>query len=440
VAERPNTTGSGLFADAYGERPYTVTVREEKRPGTNVILDYTVHAGARRKPTLGFPVRFQKGKKWVWDERALEKAREEAQDRSAELRLSRLKESVLEAESLTLQDAIDLYLDPAKGGLPKDPKSQTEYRRSLMRWIVFLGPDRPWNRIRRSEVLAWGRKREEEGKIPTLMNEVAVLRILYRWLDGQAGIDGLIDPVKQFPWKRFRQAHRVSRPRFTPNDVRAIVKVRHDVDPRFALFLALMDDSGARRKAVKTLWRSAVDCPMDMEPSEDEAPYGWIRFPALKGQESPLHLLTAFERRELEVAFGGYLRELEAAWQEAGTDYPLFPGARIGDKTEQVVGLTQPGAYRAVSDKNTQRWLWEAEERAGVEHVQGRAYHGIRRTVADLLFEELGLDGVTAAMGWSSRNTPEQIYLDKRRMGHRVGAREAMERKRQKGAENASDS
>jgi hypothetical protein len=430
MPKRPAITASGLFAESYGERPYTVTVREEKRPGTHVVLDYTTIAGIRRKPTLGYPVRRQDGRKWVWDEQALERAREEAQDRSAELRLARLREDVLKAEALTLGEAVALFSDPQKGGLPRDPKSQQEYLRALKRWRGYLGEDRPWNRIRRSEIEAWGRRREEEGKIPTLMNEVAVLRILYRWLDDKEGIEGLINPVKGFAWKRFRTTHRVRRPRYSQDELQRIIRIRHQVDPRFTLFLALIDDSGARRKAVKTLWRSAVDFPLDQAPTEEEAPFGWLLFPALKGQEAPLHLLTAFERRELQLAFTGYLQEMEEAWQAQGTDYPLFPGSRLGDKAEKVVGTAQAGAYRVVSDKKTRLWLKEAEQKAKVEHVEGRGYHGIRRAVSDLLYQELGLDALTTAMGWSSRDTPEQIYIDQRRMRDRVGARQAMERKR----------
>ena len=159
-------------------------------------------------------------------------------------------------------------------------------------------------------------------------------------------------------------------------------------------------------------------------------PTGWVLFPALKGQRAPLHLLTAFERRELELAFAGYLRDLEAQWEEDRIDYPLFTGARLADKNEKVVGLDQRRALSCADAKVFLDWLRDAERRAGVEHVKGRSYHGIRRTVSDLLYEELGMDGLTTALGWANRSTPEQIYVDHRRMPDRVRAREAMERKR----------
>lgn len=431
MARRPSLTASGLLSESFGERPYTVRLREEKAPGTNVVLDYTLFSGDRKKPSLGYPVRKSVGRRWEWDEKALEKAREEAQDRSAQLRLTRMREEVLEADALTFGEAVAMYQDEATGGFPRGKTTRGDYRRILRNWTRWFGAERAWNRIRRSEVLAWARKREAEGKIPSLLNEVAVLRILHRWLDNQAGIEGLMDPVKRFPWKTYREAHRAFRPRYTQDEIGAMVKVRHDVDPRFALFLALMADSGARRKAILTLTRSALDRAVEGPPDEDQAPYGWVEFPALKGQLPPLHLLTAFQRREIELALSGYLRHLEERWETEGLDYPLFPGGQLLEgEAGLVIEVNQPRAYTSIGEKTTQRWLVAAEKMAGVEHIEGKGYHGIRRAVSDFLYEELGLDGLTTAMGWSSRDTPEKIYIDRRRMRDRNRAREAMEKKR----------
>lgn len=431
MARKPQITEAGLLAESFGRRPYTVTLREEKEPGVNVLLDYTVAGGARRKRTLGYPVRALKGKRWEWDEAALERAREAAEDRSAELRLARMREEVLTADSLTFAAAVALFTDPEKGGLPKDRRTGKGYVRLLKRWTALFGAETPWNRITPAQVLARTRERETAGQIPQALNEARVLRILTRWLRGPARIGGLLDPMEGFPWKKLNERHTPKRPRYTREQLAAIVKKRHEVDPRFALYLALMDDSGARSKAVRMLKRSAVDIELESPPSKEEAPYGWLLFPALKGQRAPLHLLTAFERRELEVALGGYLRVLEAEYQAGEIeDYPLFPGARLADKREKVVELSQGGALRPADATVVSDWLRAAEKLAEVEHVRGRGYHGIRRTVADLLYEELGLDGLTTALAWSTRATPEQIYVDHRRMPDRVRAREAMERKR----------
>lgn len=430
MAKPQLTEKKGLLAESYGERPHTVTLREEKAPGTNVILDYTTASGARPKPTLGFRVRARVGTRWVWDKAALDRARQAAKDRSAELQLDRMREEVLEADTMTFRAGLDLYLDPERGGLPRDAKTRAEYRRRLERWASYFGEYRAWNAIRRSEVTAWARNRQAEGKVPDALNALSTLRTLHRWLDRQAGIEGLTDLLRGFNWKALKDTHHVRRPRYSEAEVRAILKVSHDVDPRFALFLSLMDDSGARSKALRVLWRSAIDVQLDQPPTAEEAPHGWIMLPALKGQKAPLALLTAFQRREIEVALSGYLRELEERWMAERVDYPLFPGARIGDKRDKVVGLSQPGALRPANPKKFLLWLYAAEKKAKVERVPGRSYHGIRRTVSDHLYAAVGLDAMTTGLGWSTRATPEQIYIDQRRMKDRKEVREAMERKR----------
>lgn len=431
MARKPQLTEAGLLAESFGRRPYVVTLREEKAPGVNVSLDYTVFGGGRRKPTLGYPVRRLQGKRWIWEDAALERAREAAEDKSAELRLARMREEVLKPETLTFGQAVARFIDPKSGGLPRDPKTGKAYKRYLDRWEEAFGMGTPWNQITPAMVIGRARERARAGHVPVALNEARVLRLLFRWLIGPARIPGLLNPMDGFPWKKLAEGHEPKRPRYSRDQLAAIVKVRHEVDPRFALYLALMDDSGARSKAVRLLMRSALDVSLDSPPSAAEAPHGWLLFPALKGQRAPLHLLTAFERRELEVALSGYLRNLEAAYQAGDLpDYPLFPGARLADKNEKVVELAQGGALRRADATVVTEWLADAEELAGVDHVRGRGYHGVRRTVADLLYEELGLDGLTTAMAWSSRSTPEQIYVDHRRMPDRVRAREAMERKR----------
>lgn len=434
MARKPQLTESGLLAESFGRRPYVVTLREEKEPGANVILDYTLD-GKRKKPTLRYPVRRSSGKRWVWDDAALERAREAAEDRSAELRLHRLRADVLEPQVLTFGQAVALYSDPKTGGVPTRPKTRQYYLKHLRTWTRVLGHDKPWNQIKPATVLAHVREMEHGGHVPGVMNEGRVLRALVHWLRGPASIEGLKDPMAGFPWKRLGDSHTPHRPRYSPEELAAIVKVRHDVDPRFALFLALVDDSGARSKAVRVLWRSMVDRQLEQPPTAEEAPHGWLIFPALKGQRPVLHLLTAFERRELQAAFDGYLAKLEAAWLEDHSDYPLFPGARLRDKRDCVIDPNQGRAYQPADATLFADFLRDAETLAGVPHVRGRGFHGARRAVADQLMGPLGLDGLTVAMGWSTRSTPEQIYIDRRRMPDRVKAREAMEDKRRpKGA------
>ncbi len=430
MAQKPKLTERGLLSESFGRRPYVVTLREEKAPGTNVILDYTAPGGGRRKPTLGYAVRRPYGRGWKWNVAVLERARERAEDKSAELRLNKMREEVLEPAVVTFGQAVALYCDPKSGGLPRLAQTQTAYQRHLRAWSGALGADTPWGRITPAKVMGRARELEDAGRVSLALAEARTLRVLVRWLRGPAQVKGIQDIMLGFPWKRLTDKHQPKQPRYPREQLAEIVKVRHDVDPRFALYMSLMDDSGARSKAVRTLMRSMVNTPLDLPPTEEEAPFGWILFPALKGQRNPLHLLTAFERRELDLALSGYLHELEFMWTQEQMDYPLFPGVRLRDRHGLVVDVAQPRAYQPVGPSAFYTWLHDAEKRAGIKRRAGLGWHGVRRTVSDLLYEEMGIDGLTTAMAWSSRVTPEKIYVDRRRMPDRVRAREAMEKKR----------
>lgn len=435
MAQKPLLTDKGLLAESFGRRPYVVTLREEKEPGVNVTLDYML-GGQRRKRSLGFPVRNRAGSGWKWDGAALERARQAAQDRSAELRLDRARQDV-QPVTLTVAEAFRLFSDPTKGGLPASSSLRFLYLRSVKVWEHWLGSDTPWNRIIRTHVEAAmkhfaGLKNERTGKgmIPTGLAYVAALQACHHWLE-RAGYEDLRDPTKTFDWKHWKSQLRPHRPRYTEDEAAALFRVRHDVDPRFALYLVLVDESASRGKAVRTLWRSMVDCPLEQPPTSEHAPHGWIVFPALKGQDPVLHFLTAFERRELEIAYAGYLRELEAEYQRTGRDYPLFPAVRKENLTDgRPVPLDATRAYRVVTPVGPAKWLAQAERVAKVPHVDGRLYHGFRRRASDYLLEATDLKTLTVAAGWKSERTPESIYVEKQRHPSRARAREAMERRR----------
>lgn len=434
MAQKPKLTKKGLLAESFGKRPYRLTLREEKA-GANVILDYSL-AGQRKKPTLGYPVRYPAGAGWKWDLPALERARKAADERQSELKLDRLREEV-KPQSLTVREAFRLFTDETKGGLPASASLRYAYLRSVGVWEHWLGADTPWNRILRTNVDAAMRHfagiknpRTGLGMIPAGLRYVEVLLACHHWLD-KAGFEDLRDPTKAFDWKFWKDQRRPRRPRYTDDEAKALIRVRHDVDPRFALYLVLVDDSASRGKAVRTLWRSMVDCALDQPPTEDHAPHGWVVFPALKRQDPVLHFLTAFERRELDLAFNGYLSELEAEWQRTKRDYPLFPAVRKETLTDnRHVRLDATRAYRVVTPVGPAKWLAEAERVAKVPHVDGRLWHGFRRRASDYLMEATDLKTLTVAAGWKSERTPESIYVERTRHPSRARAREAMERRR----------
>ncbi|MGH7501303.1 MAG: hypothetical protein ACREL7_06030 [Longimicrobiales bacterium] len=83
-----------------------------------------------------------------------------------------------------------------------------------------------------------------------------------------------------------------------------------------------------------------------------------------------------------------------------------------------------------VSAKSLEKWLKEAERRAGVPHVFRRGWHGIRRLWTDYTLDEEGLDTVVASAAWSDDEMPRNVYAEKLRLQAFERARGAPERKR----------
>jgi len=79
----------------------------------------------------------------------------------------------------------------------------------------------------------------------------------------------------------------------------------------------------------------------------------------------------------------GYLRECEAAYVRGEIDdYALCAQGRL---VGGAVPVRQNGRYlKWASDRGLLEWFCELEEIAGVEHVPGRGWYGLRRLWTDL--------------------------------------------------------
>jgi hypothetical protein len=90
-------------------------------------------------------------------------------------------------------------------------------------------------------------------------------------------------------------------------------------------------------------------------------------------------LLTDEERAVLEEAMQtGYLSALEAAYQAGDVaDYALFPAGKLLRGKARARENTKPMS-------NLVALFHELERLAGVEPVEGRAWHGMRRRLSDL--------------------------------------------------------
>ncbi len=416
-----------LWRYSYGQRPDTVQAIE-KRVGSPIYLRWTDAHGEETGRTLGFRIRLPDGR---IDPDAEAEAMRAARERSVELHYGRLK-NVTEPARLTVGIAFELFTDPVRGAMPKSQSAKGMYLRLLRRFRSYVGPDRPWAKVVPADVRALIRQmRDVEGNPTEAWSLVKVLRRMWRWLEEDAGFEGIRNPTKGIKLKAdtVGSAYRARKPRFTPDEARRMIETRHDprLDPRWALFVALMDDSGRRGVQIRRLMRSDLNRDLPADVPQEAAPYGWLWFQGTKGQAGVPHFLTEFEHRELQLAFATWLAPLEDEWTEQGKDYPLIPG-----ETYPVGGAFTPdrvGSRIPISYETTKLWLRQAQEVAGVPHVTGRGLHGIRRTWVDITRAGLGIEGAQFEGGWSSRETVEG-YAEDLKIDVRDAARRLHEQKR----------
>lgn len=430
---RKDETDKGLWSIETGERPFTVRVREDKARGSNVVLDYRGPDGKRRVQTVRppFSIRDERGR---MDDEMAALAENAGKRKSAELRLGVLEQET-EPERLTVGAAFARYMDPARGGMPRSPARRRAYTRARDSLFAHLehgggaGAHTPWNRLSPADVWAWLVVYRDRGMYSTAIAHAKCLNALSNWLRKKARLKGLEHPTEGLEWKALSLGHTPRRERYTPAELERLDAVRREVDPRFALMFALMYDSVVRIGEVGALHRSQIDARVDRPPPLEMAPHGWVLYPGVKGQRARLDFLTEYQREAFAEAFAGYLREMEARWQEHGTDYLLFPGHKL---KRGRIPPERPSVVRPVAHTRRREWLAQAEERASpsVPHREWKAWHAVRRASSDHVFGATDLATLTAAGGWESQATPESIYLDERRYEQMARATEAQARKR----------
>lgn len=128
----------------------------------------------------------------------------------------------------------------------------------------------------------------------------------------------------------------------------------------------------------------------------------------------------------------GYLRECEAAYREGRIkDYSLFPQGRT---RRGAIPVRKNDRYlRAVGKSTMNGWFKALEEAAGVPHVDGRAWYGVRRITTDLAPTYTKDTRVLDAMGGWSKGSKmrEGIYQDEERDEVARAAADARYRMRQ---------
>lgn len=403
---------------SYSVKRYGVSVRIfESRPGAALRWDYQ-EDGQRTRPEVT-PRAFVRGAPdGPLDATLMRQAEDLCEQKAAALRLQPLR-SETDPPTLTVGEAYRLYFEPRRRALPASREARIHHTASRAFWTQELGAETLWDRIRPGDV--WGAltRLKEAGQVATAEKRFSNLNKLYTWLRDRMGYEELKNPLRTLRKADLRTGYQPRRPRYTDAEVERLVAAAPRFGERMALFVTLLADSGARAVQVRRAMRSGLDCDLEPAPPKGDAPHGWIMLPAVKGQEPMLTYLTARERRALDAALASYLAEWEAEWQGDGTDYPLVPGGRTDSR-----GLLN---RQPITDAALRRVWPRLEKAARVPRKARRTFHGVRRAWADDIEAGEGLDTVTAAGGWSKRDTPEQLYISKRRYSHLERARRRRE-------------
>jgi hypothetical protein len=237
------------------------------------------------------------------------------------------------------------------------------------------------------------------------------------------GYETLRDPTRTLDKRKLLEGYTPRRPRYTQEEVERLTEHAAAFGPRFHLFVLLMADSGTRAIQARSAMRSGLDCTLEPPPPPGFAPNGWLQLPGVKGQAPMLLGLTKRQRAAVNEALATYLAPWEAQYRAGELkDYPLLPGERGGDRGPSEL-MMQP-----ISDTALRKTWKKLHTLAKVEPRERLGFHGSRRSWSDAIEQAEGLDTVTAAGGWSRRETVEGIYLSATKYHHIERARRRRER------------
>lgn len=311
--------------------------------------------------------------------------------------------------ALTLGQTVPLLTAPGKGLYPDDTPHRREVVRSFALAVAVLGEDVAWVALKPSHVrdvwrakLAGVRAKGGAGRRAAQI----VVRDL-RAIAGKLAEEELIPrEVVLVVTKKIREEiltatpdAKVSRPRHTIEESRRIMAVAWEVDPRFGLLMAL--GAELRLGQVRRARRAALDVTA-----------GRFTSPGTGKKRGEVVHLTAGQREAVTRALNGYLREMEAV---AHPDYRLFPAGQMAGarKGEGVASPVRHADAKPVGTKTIGDWFREAEVLAGVPHLAGRGYYGIRRGAVDgAKSAGISREGLQKLGGWADSQVPDRIYAD----------------------------
>jgi hypothetical protein len=414
-----------------GVRPYVVIAYERADKDDTVYLRWWPPGATNwKKKSLGVSVRDAQGRVMRAQELLVEAA---AREQYAQLTGTGTPATPAPVRTapLTLGEAWALLSDRGRGLYPTDTAHRREVKRALEDACRILGPALPWAEVRPGSIRQLGRTRCDEvrqrGRRGLRPAEITVARVLTvaSWLrdEGHIPSDAALvgrrwrEELRRY-WREASGApteYEPSRPRYTLEEMRQILRCSAEQDPRLELALGL--GAELRLGQVRHAWRSMLTlAPEGMSGTFQPPSRG-------KKRAAPIALTSGQLALVRRVLTTGYLRLCERSLP----DYPLFPGGPLlGQRTADPHAEPARVAARGVIGRKTLRDQFLACERAaGIAHLDGRGWYGIRRQSTDAFLDAgATMEQLQNSGGWADEKMPLSTYRDRGRAKTRDEAAE----------------
>lgn len=411
----------GKWQYQVGEAPHLLTAYERPDKGNAIYTRVWDGRRYRDKKALCGPIRDGRGqiipeKEIVAQQLAVRRQGETAAGVAEEERTG---------GPLTLAGGFRKLLEKKGGKFPTDTQHRREVVRASEVILKVVGKDKRMDEVKHGDYRAvWRHVMHEHKKsgdygLRTAEIFCGVLQGAARWLQ----IEGLLEPGDAMPAPGWRGRMRAEwetitgtpapepeKPRYTDAESERLWRALPHADPRAALAMEL--GAELRLGQVARVRRS------DILPSQ-----GWrigrLRVAGRGKKKGVTIVLTMSQRHALTRALlTGFLAEAEAAFRAGEIeDFYLIASGKLHRATDwrgRTVKRASPkGASRPLERGALgARWA-ELENLAGVEHVEGRLWYGMRRLQAD---KADALEGVSARAknrmgGWTKTSTREG-YLE----------------------------
>jgi integrase len=247
----------------------------------------------------------------------------------------------------------------AKNDTSGTPSAEAERNHAAYRWIPWGGlrhAERAVNTLRKLLMFAVNEGHLQKERPPAMPEQ---------W-----------QSTLKSEWAKIAEKHKVR-----PVSVRPVDR-RYDEHEGVSFFRALCNADPRLRLLLElfVLWRLGQALRVRRSDIDFAAgDFGAIRCEG-RGQKWGIYVwLTQWQRQVLDDALGGYLARYEALYQaDPLNDYPLIPGDRINSRKDV------PGD-EPLTESGLANMFLETEDAAGITHMDGRRWYGLRRLAMTLV-------------------------------------------------------